>query len=1466
MDSGNESSAAMQPPLNVTTVKREDLVEYIQSTAAPLFGAKKGHDELSMILQASDAIDRFIADAKTNVLVIERSFYKEVTDAEGESEQGEDSVMFSVRNVVLFRNERSTSIIYIRRGTVIEAEKPISDQTQVLVLSDGSPYETLWAIIGKAVTPYFKSFIRESGRGDRDGDKLAPAVEKNLNEAEVALLHLQQNIDIPEINLIINPHIQQAIQLAIDQGRRAKIEDLGNLIEDTDFLNALQSGVGRWIKEIQKVTKLERDPASGSSLQEMNFWLNLERALQKIQQKRESDEVQFTLEALKAGKRFYALVSFDSDTGLKPAIAQVTDCNLLMKEMPLNEIVSATDLIALREAIGNVFTHLKKLRSTKYPIGRALRFLEAISRDLNTQMIKILSTRRLMHISIKEFDHIIKEVFEVFAKWDDEYDRLLYLLRDLSKKKRDENTKLSFKTNPVHKKFERRMTNIFFFRRQHDQFRSVIERVLCRRQKLSEGLLQGKSAALELKDSTAIELIDRAYDYVKEADCLDVSPEGNASWDAARNRYEEQVKRVENDITACLRDQLGAAKNAKEMFSIFSRYNALFVRPHIRGAIRAYQTQLIDKVKESITELQEIFAAKKNDQRHHDQLTSLFDIQPLSARITFVRNIENKLNDLMKKVEYVLGKGWENHVEGQQLKKESDNFGKKLDVQPMLDEWIKQMHEKTISASARLFLVEKRSKDGKPLSILKVSFQLLIASSRKEVQSILLEGAQLSWESYKLEPYVTKIHQAVNKYSENESEEIDDYKEQNIQLPHVQPVCIEIRLTAQTIYVSPSIEQARARLLEQLFDWQSIVTLQPRVSSTRFQLAMNSDTLEKTYKDVLSALPGGLSVLELAYSTVDAIMKKVEDYVGEWLRYQALWDLQAEETQKRIFPVIIDYVKVQSKVTLKYDYWHKEVLQKFGNVLGQEMQTFFGNISKWRGELENQSVDSGSTNDAVQLITYVQMLKKQTKSGQEHVDQFRNAQRLLSQHVDGEWGALQDILMRKDSSIQNQVANLQSKIKEEDELVEKRTVETLQDWERSRPIEGGQRPADALTLLTNFEQRMGKLQEDREKMKKARLALDMTENTGVPAEADRLVVALEELNDLKGVWEALKPLYTKVDEMKDKTWLSVQPRKLRESLDELSQKLKGLPVKYKTYKSYESAKELMQNYSKMNMLITELKSEALKERHWRLLMKELHVNWNLQDLTLGQIWDADIQRHESAIKQILLVAQGELAREEFWKQQILQGQPHRYNRVLSTLTSISDPTFPQINLDHFYGYTPAGQTRWVSSQQVDTVGLQDPSRRYSSSVQNLVSNIPANQFGSQDATMVQQSRNVKNGPLAELVHGKFLSAQHLNLVEQRETVASSPMKRARHHLKFSNLPPGFSVKDVIQNILGTDKMLVIWHGRPDIRLLRDENSGSPYCIAQFINERKAKKIRVFWNGTEIVKGQGKLIIEYFNDY
>lgn len=66
---------------------------------------------------------------------------------------------------------------------------------------------------------------------------------------------------------------------------------------------------------VHQVTKLDRDPSSGTALQEISFWLSLERALLRIQEKRENIEIALTLDILKHGKRFHATVSFDTDTG-----------------------------------------------------------------------------------------------------------------------------------------------------------------------------------------------------------------------------------------------------------------------------------------------------------------------------------------------------------------------------------------------------------------------------------------------------------------------------------------------------------------------------------------------------------------------------------------------------------------------------------------------------------------------------------------------------------------------------------------------------------------------------------------------------------------------------------------------------------------------------------------------------------------------------------------------------------------------------------------------------------------------------------------------------------------------------------------------------------------------------------------------------------------------------------------------
>ena len=47
--------------------------------------------------------------------------------------------------------------------------------------------------------------------------------------------------------------------------------------------------------------------------------------------------------------------------------------------------------------------------------------------------------------------------FEVFTTWDDEYEKLQGLLRDIVKKKREESLKMVWRVNPTHKRLQARL-------------------------------------------------------------------------------------------------------------------------------------------------------------------------------------------------------------------------------------------------------------------------------------------------------------------------------------------------------------------------------------------------------------------------------------------------------------------------------------------------------------------------------------------------------------------------------------------------------------------------------------------------------------------------------------------------------------------------------------------------------------------------------------------------------------------------------------------------------------------------------------------------------------------------------------------------------------------------------------------------------------------------------------------------
>lgn len=80
-----------------------------------------------------------------------------------------------------------------------------------------------------------------------------------------------------------------------------------------------------------------------------------------------------------------------------------------------------------------------------------------------------------------------------------------------------------------------------------------------------------------------------------------------------------------------------------------------------------------------------------------------------------------------------------------------------------------------------------------------------------------------------------------------------------------------------------------------------------------------------------------------------------------------------------------------------------------------------------------------------------------------------------------------------------------------------------------------------------------------------------------------MIVVFEEMQDLKGVWSELAKIWVQIDEIREKPWLSVQPRKLRQQLDGLTNQLKELPARFRQYSSYEYVKKLLQSYVKVKL-------------------------------------------------------------------------------------------------------------------------------------------------------------------------------------------------------------------------------------------------------------------------------------------
>ncbi|GAA5979126.1 hypothetical protein JCM10908_002813 [Rhodotorula pacifica] len=1452
----------------------------------------------------AERASRWANDSNAGALYVVKQRQEHADDAARDDSR--DSFTYTLSTTLSYSPTQSATLALIKHVPVLDSAVPLAAQLHFLNLfgpasisgaglggagvaaTGSSVYEGLHRLLHYGVAPAFEAYVEskarkdDGGRGvddgkDSDAKMGIPVTKKKFAELELSLLHLQQNVEIPEVVLSIHPVVQAAIAKAASAGIKPSTDLIDSaLFSDAPFLNRLQGEVNNWVKEVQTVTKLSRDVASGTASQEINFWLGIEKALEGIEQQLKSDPVQLSLDILKHAKRFHATVSFIADTGLNDAFKMVHDYNVLMKDFPLNELLAATDLNKLQDSVNMVFGHLnKKLKLSPYPVRRALPLVEAISRDLNSQLLRVLSTQRLTYLDYPLFERAMSTCQAVFHAWDDSFKEFTNVAREVTRKRSEKF--IPIKITPVHSKLQERVLYFRQFRKQHHQLQVMVGplRAEARRtataaeQEEDHSVLDAEARrewASTLGDIDMEAEVRQAYESVKEVDILDVSAEGTSFWISAETAYNERVARVENHIISRLRDRLGAARNANEMFRVFSKFNALFVRPKIRGAIAEYQTQLIDSVKDDIRSLQDKFKLGYQSSEAY-AMAQLRDQPPVSGAITWSKQIERQLYHYMKRVEDVLGKEWSHYAEGQRLQTESQSFREKLNPRPIYEAWLADINRRNFQISGRLFNISKSRQQNGDLQLV-VNFDAQIISLFKEVRNLLWLGYQVphaisnvAKDAKRVYPYAVSLMETVRTYSQtvakleanpeiaplvatvhkraqdqivkgfafrwehfvnsfdsrsngfsvsptlggsgskhthyvrefasivSDLQDRTDYLvdlyadvartvdelgtcpydassfsallaslqktidtlnlEGYANLEHwtaaldrkveakladrirqvvavwsrdflqgngrrtgkptglsqkgqaapagkeaelvVAKLVHEVRIQDQVIFLDPPIEQARAVWYRQLQEWLSVVCGLIRIQSSRYEVGLRIGVEAPPAADYSALLDSFQDdTLELPFELVEQKVREVGTYVDKWLQFQSLWDLEAEyvyaqlgdqlsawqqlllEIRKtrstfdnsdlrRSFGVLeVDYEQVQSKVTAKYDTWQRDLVAKFGGKLGASMKATHAAIVKARHELEQHSIETSSTAATVTFITFVQDVKRKAKQWESDVAVFSSGQKTLERHrfhfpsewtyldnVENEWSAFNEILARKNASIQEQLAGLQLKIVAEDKVLRGRIDDAIAAWDADKPIQGSLRADAAMNAIGGFELRVGSLKEQHDLLSRAKESLDLEVTPD-----KRLDPIVEEIRDLKAVWTALSGVWAQVNELRDMLWSSVQTRKVRQQVDNLLGSTREMPSRMRQYAAFEHVQEVLRGYLKSNALLGDLRSEALRDRHWRQLYKSLRIagQYTPSTLTLGAVWDLDLKRNESVMRDIVVQAQGEMALEEFIKQ------------------------------------------------------------------------------------------------------------------------------------------------------------------------------------------------------------------------
>nr|XP_031841739.1 dynein heavy chain 10, axonemal [Nomia melanderi] len=284
---------------------------------------------------------------------------------------------------------------------------------------------------------------------------------------------------------------------------------------------------------------------------------------------------------------------------------------------------------------------------------------------------------------------------------------------------------------------------------------------------------------------------------------------------------------------------------------------------------------------------------------------------------------------------------------------------------------------------------------------------------------------------------------------------------------------------------------------------------------------------------------------------------------------------------------------------------------------------------------------------AVQAEVRFKTYQETFKTFRSHGISFPEEDEQLAYDLQHDWESLYLGALYRASTLESTSDRFADMTREQIENFVRELAEFAADFRQNGPGSVGENLELGLKKMEEYSKKIAKHEERRQAMINSELLFDLP--------ATDYSVFLDVKRDYEGM-ELLYKLYKEQKKARDEwaqtLWVNLNPQLLIDGMDHFIREFRRLPEFIRKFSIGQALDANMKNFKNSVPLFIELKNEAMRERHWKDLMKKTgqYFDMNLERFTLENMFAMELGKYQDIAKEIVRNAVKELSIEKGLKE------------------------------------------------------------------------------------------------------------------------------------------------------------------------------------------------------------------------